>query len=165
MYNNKNYFIIIIIALIVLAGIGFYLYKKQFSKNNVKSNTDNKSNQESKTLTKEILQPNKEYYIIDQNGNPILVNKYFNNILQSENQSVLVNKEISLPPRPKLTHPNEEPEIDNVNITEKEDENVANLELTQGEIEELKKTLAQLENKQSAQITAQNEDDDNGAKF
>jgi hypothetical protein len=161
LYNNKNYFIIIIIALIVLAGIGFYLYKKQFSKTDVKSNTSS----ESKPSTKEILQPNKEYYIIDQNGNPILVNKYFNNILHSENQSVLVNKEIALPPRPKLTHPNEETEIEQVNVTEKEDENVAGLDLTQAEIEELKKTLAQLESKQSAPITAQNEDDNAGAQF
>ena len=171
LYNNKNYFIIIIVALIVLSGIGFYLYKKQLNNTLISkpTNTEPKpTNTESKS-SKEIVQPNKEYYIIDQNGNPILINKYFHNILQSEkqseNQSVLVNKEIALPPRPKLIHPNEEQEIEHVNITEKEDENVANLELTQAEIDELKKTLAQLESKQSAPITAQNENDDTGAQF
>ena len=188
--SNKTY-LYIVLAVVVLAAIGFYLYKKQLL-------GGKEEQSQKKEAPKEILQPTKEYYLVDPNGNPILVNKYFSKILQSEMQdqsqiqhqqqaqhqkqahgSIMVNNQIPLPPppsnyqvqrpvqqkqRPRLSHPGEV-EIDNVNVTEREDENVATQDLTQTEIDELRKELEKMQRKQSAPITAQNEGNDAEAEF
>ena len=187
--SNKTY-LYIVLAVVVLAAIGFYLYKKQLLGN---KSEDKKDTQNVKKEMKEILMPNKEYYLVDSNGNPVLVNKYFQKILQSEmseqthnhqqNQgSIMVNNQIPLPPppsnyqgqqasrpvqqkqRPKLSHPGEV-EIDNVNVTEREDENVATQDLTQTEIDELRKQLELMQRKQVAPITAQNDGTNDEAEF
>jgi len=185
--SNKTY-LYIVLAVVVLAAIGFYLYKKQL----LGGKEEKKEEQQKKAGAKEILQPTKEYYLVDPNGNPILVNKYFQKILQSEMQdqaqmqhqqqahgSIMVNNQIPLPPppsnyqvqrpvqqkqRPRLSHPGEV-EIDNVNVTEREDENVATQDLTQTEIDELRKQLEMMQRKQAAPITAQNEGNDAEAEF
>lgn len=183
LYNNKTY-LYIVIAVIVLAGIGFYLYKKQMLGN--KSEKKEEKEKPKQEGNKEILLPNKEYYLVDPNGNPVLVNKYFAKIMQSEmqeqsnqNNSVMLNNQIPLPPppsqvqmrqqqrpaqRPKLSHPGEE-EIEQVNITEREDDNVANQDLTQAEIDELRKQLEMMQRKQVAPITAQNDGNNDEAEF
>lgn len=187
--SNKTY-LYIVLAVVVLAAIGFYLYKKQL----LGGKEEKKEEQvQKKEGAKEILQPTKEYYLVDSNGNPILVNKYFSKILQSEMQdqaqmqhqqqahgSIMVNNQIPLPPppssyqqaqrtvqqkqRPRLSHPGEV-EIDNVDVTEREDENVATQDLTQTEIDELRKQLEMMQRKQVAPITAQNEGNDAEAEF
>lgn len=184
--NNKLY-IYIIIAIVILAFIGYYLYNTYFSK---KSNFQN-INSDKKDLDdkKHFLSPDTEYYLLDRSGNPILMNQHFNNFLHiqpdlrnnklvqesssnhaSSNNHALSNhpelskQHISYKQRPKLSHPNEDLAID-VNITENEDENIATQDLTHDEIEELKKQLDLMERKQSAPITAQNDEDGNEANF
>ena len=66
--------------------------------------------------------------------------------------------------RPRLSHPNVETN-NNVNITDNEDDNIATQDLTQDEIEGLKKQLDLMQMKQSASITAQNDEDGNEANF
>ena len=200
-YNNKTYVYIFIVVL-VLAGIGIYLYLNQLRNKDNKSTddklsddktTDNKANKSSEDK-KDLLNPEKDYYIVDPSGKTILINKYFSKILQTEmqeqeiqeqqmmqkqmiqqqmiQQPIMVNNQISMPSgqnrliqsqqipsqrsqqRPKLSHPGEEI-IPNVNLDE--DDNIANQDLTQTEIDELKKQLELMQRKQSAPITAENE--------
>jgi hypothetical protein len=176
--SNKLY-IYIIIGIIVLAVIGYYLYTKHFSKKD-KSEKQEKAQETSSTKKdleskKHILSPDTEYYLLDRSGNPILMNQYFGSFLNnSQEQSVLVNNRIVQqqenskqkvqPQRPKLTHPNEETNVD-VNITDNEDDNIATQDLTREEIEELKKQLDLMQRKQSAPITAQNDEDGEEANF
>ena len=178
--SNKLY-IYIIIAIVVLAFIGYYLYSKHFSKKDQpekfqesrETNPDKKEKEiESK---KHILSPDTEYYLLDRSGNPILMNQHFANILNTQpDQSVLVNNRMTKqqePPkqkvqqqRPKLSHPREETNIE-VNITDNEDDNIATQDLTREEIEELKKQIDLMQRKQSAPITAQNDEDGEEANF
>jgi hypothetical protein len=88
---------------------------------------------------------------------------------QMPQQPIMVNNQIGLPPpgqnrviqtqqmpaqRPKLSHPGEA-SIPDVNLDE--DDNIANQDLTQTEIDELKRQLEVMQRKQSAPITAENE--------
>ena len=221
-YNNKTYVYIFLVVL-VLAGIGIYLYLSQTSSKNSKDSKDSKDSKvkedKSSEETKDLLNPNKDYYIVDPNGKTILINKYLPKILQTEmqeedmqiqnqkmiqqqmaqqqlmqqqlmqqqmlqqeimQQPIMINNQNSLPPpsgqnrliqtqqhssqqhssqkksqqRPKLSHPGEEI-IPNVNLDE--DDNIANQDLTQTEIDELKKQLEVMQRNQSAPITAENE--------
>jgi hypothetical protein len=226
-YNNKTYVYIFIVVL-VLAGIGIYLYLNQSTSkpkdDKTKENkiVDVKAKAES-SEEKNILNPNKDYYLIDPSGKTIFINKYFSKIVQSENQenemiqeqirqqqqrikeqmmteqmmnqqpmqnqqpmnqqqmnqqpmnqqpmqqSIMVNNQNGLPPpgqnrviqtqqmpsqRPRLSHPGES-NIPDVNLDE--DDNIANQDLTQTEIDELKRQLELMQRKQSAPITAENE--------
>lgn len=235
-YNNKTYVYIFIVVL-VLAGIGIYLYLNQSTskpkddKTKENKTADVKSKEES-SEEKNILNPNKDYYLIDPSGKTIFINKYFSKIVQSENQenqliqeqirqqqqkikeqmmteqmmkeqmnqqqmnqppmnqppmhqqpmqnqqqmnqqqmqqSIMVNNQNGLPPsgqnrviqtqqmpsqRPRLSHPGES-NIPDVNLDE--DDNIANQDLTQTEIDELKRQLELMQRKQSAPITAENE--------
>jgi len=182
--SNKLY-IYIIIAIVVLAFIGYYLYTKHFSKKEKNEKSDksekNQDNDQSISLTKKeleskkhILSPDTEYYLLDRSGNPILMNHHFTNFLQhNHEQPIMVNNKITqqemLKPkvsqqRPKLTHPNEDLQ-DEVNITDNEDDNIANQDLTREEIEELKKQLSLMQRKQTAPITAENDEDGDAADF
>lgn len=180
--NNRTYLYIIAVV-IVLAGIGYYLYKTQFSKK-----PENKKSTDIETENKkEILNPNKEYYILDRRGNPILVNQYFNNMLEASQQKtkqpIMLNQsepKLEKPQpylkqqtsRPKLSHPGEDEkeETNYDNEQEKdeeynEDEDIANQDLTQDEIEELNRQLDMMQRKKSSQITAENDIDDDDEKF
>jgi len=175
---NKLY-IYIIIAIVVLAVIGYYLYTKQFSKKDTSEKQEKP--QETSSAKKEleskkhILSPDTEYYLLDRSGNPILMNQHFGSFLNnSQDQSVLINnrlvqqkdssKQQVNQQRPKLTHPNENKNVE-VNITDNEDENIATQDLTLEEIEELKKQLDLIQRKQTAPITAQNDEDGDEANF
>lgn len=178
--SNKLY-IYIIIAIVVLAFIGYYLYTKHFSKNEKTSKSDKteKSQDNDQTLKetqfkKHVLSPDTEYYLLDRSGNPVLMNQYFANFLQNNNdQSILVNNKIKpqeisttkvSQQRPKLSHPNEDSQVE-VNITDNEDDNIATQDLTREEIEELKNQLSMMQKKQSAPITAENDEDGDEANF
>jgi hypothetical protein len=229
-YNNKTYVYILVVVL-VLAGIGIYLYLNQSTNKskNDKSKDDKSKDDKSKddkakddkakddkskeevNEQKDLLNPNKDYYLVDPSGKTILVNKYFPKILQSEmqenqmvqqqiiqqqqrikdqmmqqqmmqqqmvqqqmvqqqmTQPIMVNNQIGMPSsgqnrviqtqqmpsqRPKLSHPGESA-IPDVDLDE--DDNIANQDLTQDEIDELKKQLEVMQRKQSAPITAENE--------
>jgi hypothetical protein len=173
--SNKLY-IYIIIAIVVLAFIGYYLYTKHFSKKDKPEKSQETSSVKKELESKKhILTPDTEYYLLDRSGKPILMNQHFANILQSEpEQPVLVNnrliqqqeqpKQKVQQQRPRLTHPNEETNIE-VNITDNEDDNIATQDLTREEIEELKKQLDLMQRKQTAPITAQNDEDGDEANF
>jgi len=189
----KTYLYILLVVL-VLSAIGYYLYIKNFKTKDIKKDvpTDVKTDVLSKDK-KEILNPNTEYYIIDAQGNPILVNQYFGNIVQSaaQQRAVMINPKIAVEQRPqqrpqqrvqqrseqrseqkpeqkqeqkpeqkpeqrpKLSHPGEKKQTKMV----EEDENVVNQDLTNTEIEELKKELQVMQQKRNSTVTAQNEDD------
>jgi hypothetical protein len=171
--SNKLY-IYIIIAIVVLAIIGYYLYNKHFSKKDKSEKPETNSTKKDIESKKHILSPDTEYYLLDRSGNPILMNQHFANFLHpSQEQSVLVNNKLvqhqeplkqKNQQRPKLSHPNEESNVE-VNITDNEDDNIATQDLTREEIEELKKQLDLMQRKQSAPITAQNDEDGDEANF
>ena len=60
--------------------------------------------------------------------------------------------------RPKLSHPKDK--VDNLGLSEIEDENIAALNLTNEEMAELKKQILALKKSQNKQISAQNDEDD-----
>jgi FtsZ-interacting cell division protein ZipA len=179
--NNKLY-IYIIIAIIVLALIGYYLYTKHFSKSKSEkkvekleenSNLEQKSQSEQvRENRKHILSPDTEYYLLDRNGNPVLMNQHFSHFLQGQtmtnNQTIIQRQPTSdmKQQRPKLTHPNEEKNEVELEMSENdEDENLVSQDLTLEEIQELKKQLEIMQRKQSAPITAQNDEDGDEANF
>lgn len=153
----KTYLYILLVVL-VLSAIGYYLYIKHFKTKDVKTEVTSDVSSQPK---KEILNPNTEYYIVDAHGNPILVNQYFGNMVQSaaQQRAVMINPQIPVEQksqqRPKLSHPGDKKQTKVV----EEDENVVNQDLTNTEIEELKKQLQVMQQKRSSNIIAQNEDD------
>ena len=246
--TSKKLYIYVIIAICVLAYISYYLYNKYFSnKEQIIETISNNKQLESK---KHILSPDTEYYLLDNDGNPILMNEHLNIFLQNQSeqtkqleqpkqpeQTILINNKLSQysepskqqqqtqqqqtqqqqmqkqqmqkqqmqqqqmqkqqqmqmqqqqmqqqqmqqqqlqqqqmqqqqmqqqqKQRPRLSHPNVETN-NNVNITDNEDDNIATQDLTQDEIEGLKKQLDLMQMKQSASITAQNDEDGNEANF
>jgi len=184
---------------------------KYFSKK-----TENKVKEEKKN----ILNPQNEYYIIDTNGNPIILTTYFFDIMkhnmskenpdlnqlpmpkpptqmaqlptpalpqmnlpmpamlptpqprqqkpesESESESESDSEESSSEKapvqkqRPRLSHPGETQIPDNVMLTEAEDDNIANQDLTNDEIIELKRQLDIMQKNQNYHVTAQNDEDD-----
>jgi len=60
--------------------------------------------------------------------------------------------------RPKLSHPSDK--VDNIGLSEIEDENIAALNLTNDEMIELKKQILALKKSQKQQISAQNDEDE-----
>jgi len=126
------------------------------SNNNVKMESETEEN---------IIDPNKKYYLVDQKGNPILLNDYFNGIVSHKLQQNELEREKVLrvdqqnskqKQRPKLSHPGEQ---NDVSLNDLEDENLAALNLTNEEMLELKKQLLQLQKNQKQQVTAQNDED------
>jgi hypothetical protein len=153
--SNKTYFYILIV-IIILAGIGYYLYTKHFKQDDITSN-------------KTVIDPNNEYYMVDPQGKQILINKYFSNILQAHNnpQPIMVQQPIKQPvkqPRPQLSHPGEDVPNE-VNITENEDDNILTQDLTQAEMDELTNQLKIMQKKQGSQITALNDEDGDNESF
>lgn len=223
--SNKNY-IYVLLLVIVLALIGYYLYMKYFSKKTEKKSKEDKSEEKvekvegKKEEKKNILNPQNEYYIIDPNGNPILLTPYFLDIMkhnmskenpdlnqlpmpkpptqmaqlptpslpqmnppmpamlptpqprqqksesESESDSESESEESSSEKapvqkqRPRLSHPGETQIPDNVMLTEAEDDNIANQDLTNDEIIELKRQLDIMQKNQNYHVTAQNDEDD-----
>ena len=142
----------IIVLVVVLTAIGFYLYKKYLCKGNEEKPLTNNGNE----IKKQILNPNNEYYLLDPDGNPILISPYFNDIVKMHilrNQVIIPQQ---LPERPKLIHPDETEEQEEEENNE--DDNVASQDLTNAEIEELKKQLLAMEQNQTQQILAQNDE-------
>lgn len=178
--TGKKTAIYLIILVIVLGGIGYYLYKKHFNKPEEPKKEDKPViKKEDDSGKKQILNPSNEYYILDPNGNPILISTYFNDIVklhltkqQMMQAPVMVqipmqaqektpdtdkNQRQEIKQRPKLTHPDESDENES---SEQEDDNIADQNLTNEEIEALKKELEIMERKQKAQVMAQNDEDD-----
>jgi len=205
--SNKNYIYVLVIV-IVLALIGYYLYMKYFSKKTEKKIENKKEDK------KQILNPQNEYYIIDPNGNPILLTPYFLDIMKhnmtkenpdlnqipmpklpqmaslpqpslpqpslptalptpkkqqesdsdSDSESESDNSSSDKAPvkkqKPRLSHPGESQIPENVMLTEAEDDNIANQDLTNDEIIELKRQLDIMQKNQNYQVTAQNDEDD-----
>ena len=182
--SNKLY-IYIIIGVIILAIISYYLYKKYFSKKVQDEKTQDEKTQDEKTQDektqeqlkenifvkkeidskKHILSSNIEYYLLDRAGKPIFMNQYFSNFLNGPNeQTVLINNTLNKQQRPKLIHPNEETNIEKNNL-DNEDNNITTQDLTLEEIEELKQQLDLMQKKQSASITAENDEDNEEGVF
>jgi Ca2+/Na+ antiporter len=187
--SNKLY-IYIIIGVIILAIISYYLYKKYFSKKVQDEKTQDEKTQDEKTQDektqdektqeqlkenifvkkeidskKHILSSNIEYYLLDRAGKPIYMNQYFTNFLNGPNdQTVLINNTLNKQQRPKLIHPNEETNIEK-NILDNEDNNITTQDLTLEEIEELKQQLDLMQKKQTASITAENDEDNEEGTF
>jgi hypothetical protein len=182
--SNKLY-IYIIIGVIILAIISYYLYKKYFSKKVEEEKVEEKKVEEEKTQDektqeqlkenifvkkeidskKHILSSNIEYYLLDRAGKPIYMNQYFTNFLNGPNdQTVLINNTLNKQQRPKLIHPNEETNIKE-NSLDNEDNNITTQDLTLEEIEELKQQLDLMQKKQSASITAENDEDNEEGVF
>ena len=208
MSNNMYLYILAIVA--VLAFIGYYLYLKYF--NNIKSEETLKLKPiESKKV---ILNPTQEYYLVDPNGNTILANHYFNEIvnhhfnqnevqqpqqqpqqqeqeqqqqpedidqeMQEQQQPEDIDQEMQEQPqqsevsnseensdyivqkiRPKLSHPGEHTNIpDKILLTDAEDDNLANQDLNNEEILELKRQLDLMKKNQNYKVSAQNDEDD-----
>ena len=179
--NNKLY-IYVIIGIIVLSCVGYYLYTKYILKKDInieKTVLENK---------KHILSPDTEYYLLDNSGNPILMNQHLNNFLYNKSPQVNnqlaqqsttqdqeqehdqdqeqehTNREHKKQSRPRLSHPNEDIRND-VNFTDNEDDNIATQDLTLEEIEVLKKQLDLMQQKQIRSITAQNDEDGSEGNF
>ena len=191
--SNKLY-IYIIIGIIILAISSYYLYNKYFSKkgkgkedeegNEEEADEDEEKRKEKKEeilkepeTKKHIISSGIEYYLLDHNEKPILINKYFNNLLNnSYEQSILINNKLNKQQRPKLIHPNKknisnisedddnEDNDDNDN-DDNEDNNITTQDLTREEIEELKKQLEIMQRKQNSSITAENDEDNNEGTF
>jgi hypothetical protein len=182
--SNKLY-IYIIIGVIILAIISYYLYKKYFSKKVEEEKVEEKKVEEEKTQDektqeqlkenifvkkeidskKHILSSNIEYYLLDRAGKPIYMNQYFTNFLNGPNdQTVLINNTLNKQQRPKLIHPNEETNIKE-NSLDNEDNNITTQDLTLEEIEELKQQLDLMQKKQTASITAENDEDNEEGVF
>jgi len=182
--SNKLY-IYIIIGVIILAIISYYLYKKYFSKKVEEEKVEEEKTQDEKTQDKKeqeqlkenifvkkeidskkhILSSNIEYYLLDRAGKPIYMNQYFTNFLNGPNdQTVLINNTLNKQQRPKLIHPNEETNIKE-NSLDNEDNNITTQDLTLEEIEELKQQLDLMQKKQSASITAENDEDNEEGVF
>lgn len=176
--SNKIY-IYIIIGIIILAIASYYLYIKYFykpekekpEKEELEKEEQEKEEPEKEEPEKEeepetrkhIISSDIEYYLLDSSKNPILINKYFNDLLNnSYKQSVLINDKLIKQQRPKLTHPNEENISDN---EEYEDNNITTQDLTREEIEELKNQLEIMQRKQNSSITAENEEDNDEGAF
>ena len=179
--NNKLY-IYVIIGIIVLSCVGYYLYTKYILK---KDTNIEKTVLENK---KHILSPDTEYYLLDNSGNPILMNQHLNNFLYNKSPQVNnqlaqqsttqdqdqehdqdqeqehTNREHKKQSRPRLSHPNEDIRND-VNFTDNEDDNIATQDLTLEEIEVLKKQLDLMQRKQIRSITAQNDEDGDEGNF
>jgi len=178
--NNKLY-IYIIISIVVLLCVGYYLYTKYILK---KDTNIEKNILENK---KHILSSDTEYYLLDNSGNPILMNQHLNDFLynkstqqsstqnqdydqediteqntkQSRHKSSAQSKSQS---RQQSRHSNEDTLIE-VNITDNEDDNIATQDLTLDEIKELEKQLDLMERKQTRSITAQNDQDGDEGNF
>ena len=162
--SNKIY-IYIIIGIIILAIVSYYLYIKYFYKSEKKATLEEQEKKEKeepekeeseKETKKHIISPNIEYYLLDSSKNPILIN----------NLSVLINDKLIKQQRPKLTHPNEKNMSDSENNEDNEDNednNITTQDLTREEIEELKNQLEIMQRKQNSSITAENEEDNEGA--
>lgn len=157
--ENKLYLIILGVV-IVLGAIGYYLYFKYMKGGSIKSLFGGSSPViETK---KHILNPSEEYYLLDPNGNPILISPYFNDIVRSH---ILQNQPRQ---RPQLIHPADQKQqpVQRIQQTEtqqesdNEDDNIGQQELTSAEIEELKRQLEALERSQNNNIMAQNDSDD-----
>jgi hypothetical protein len=182
--SNKLY-IYIIIGVIILAIISYYLYKKYFSKKVEEEKVEEEKTQDEKTQDKKeqeqlkenifvkkeidskkhILSSNIEYYLLDRAGKPIYMNQYFTNFLNGPNdQTVLINNTLNKQQRPKLIHPNEETNIKE-NSLDNEDNNITTQDLTLEEIEELKQQLDLMQKKQTASITAENDEDNEEGVF
>jgi len=182
--SNKLY-IYIIIGVIILAIISYYLYKKYFSKKVEEEKLEEKKVEEEKTQDKKtqeqlkenifvkkeidskkhILSSNIEYYLLDRAGKPIYMNQYFTNFLNGPNdQTVLINNTLNKQQRPKLIHPNEETNIKE-NSLDNEDNNITTQDLTLEEIEEIKQQLDLMQKKQTASITAENDEDNEEGVF
>lgn len=182
--SNKLY-IYIIIGVIILAIISYYLYKKYFSKKAQDEKVEEEKTQDEKTQDekeqeqlkenifvkkeidskKHILSSNIEYYLLDRAGKPIYMNQYFTNFLNGPNeQTVLINNTLNKQQRPKLIHPNEETNIKENNL-DNEDNNITTQDLTLEEIEELKQQLDLMQKKQTASITAENDEDNEEGAF
>jgi hypothetical protein len=125
--NNKTYLYVVLIV-IVLAIIGYYLYVKYFNMGEKKKDSkeskeskeskdskDSKEQKNSKELKelnksddskKQILNPTNEYYIIDPNGNPILVTPYFIDIMKhnmaKQNPEMQEEEEHQMPQMPQM---------------------------------------------------------------
>ena len=167
--SNKIY-IYIIIGIIILAIASYHLYIKYFYKSEKEATTEEQDKEEKeepekeepekeepeKETRKHIISPNIEYYLLDSSKNPILIN----------NLSVLINDKLIKQQRPKLTHPNEKNISDTENneeYEEYEDNNITTQNLTREEIEELKNQLEIMQRKQKSSITAENDEDNEGA--
>lgn len=153
-FTKPIFFVIVLV--IVLVAIGFYLYKKYFCKKSDEKPSTNNGNE----IKKQILNPNNEYYLLDPDGNPILISPFFNDIVKMhilKRNNVIQPQQIQ--ERPKLIHPDESEEEEQEQEENNEDENVASQDLTNAEIEELKKQLLAMEKSQSQQILAQNDDE------
>jgi hypothetical protein len=178
--NNKLY-IYIIISIVVLLCVGYYLYTKYILK---KDTNIEKNILENK---KHILSSDTEYYLLDNSGNPILMNQHLNDFLynKSTQQSSTQNQDYDQEDiteqntkqfrhkssaqsksqsRQQSRHSNEDTLIE-VNITDNEDDNIATQDLTLDEIKELEKQLDLMERKQTRSITAQNDQDGDEDNF
>ena len=178
--SNKLY-IYIIIGIIILDIASYYLYIKYFSKNKKEEQKEleeiEEKNERDEILKepetkKHIISSDIEYYLLDHTGNPIFINKYFNNFLNnSREQSVLINNNLIKQKRPKLIHPNQENFSDNQDNQDNqdnediEDTNITNQDLTREEIEELKKQLELMQRKKNSSITAENDEDNEEGTF
>jgi Ca2+/Na+ antiporter len=154
--SNKIY-IYIIIGIIILAIVSYYLYIKYFYKSEKEVEPEIELEPEpepepelepelEKERKKHIISPDIEYYLLDSSKNPILIH----------------NPAISFK-RPKLTHPNEENISDNEDNEDYEDNNITNQDLTRDEIEDLENQLEIMQKKQNTSITAENDEDNEGA--
>jgi hypothetical protein len=119
----KTYLYILLVVL-VLSAIGYYLYIKHFKTKDVKTDVSTQPK-------KEILNPNTEYYIVDAQGNPILVNQYFGNMVQSaaQQRAVMINPQIPVQQVPVEQKPQQRPKLSHTgdkkqNKVVEEDENV-----------------------------------------
>jgi hypothetical protein len=188
-FNRNRNLILIFIGVVILIIGGYYLYDKYikdsledfelFPKKSIVSfDTDiNTCHGDECTLQKQeptnILTPDKEYYIVGPDGKSILVNKYFNNIIQSnyaeqnnrvENNRVenkqVENKRVE---NKRVENKRVEQNIeDNIEDTV-QDDNVSKQELTMEEIEELKRQLEIMQ--KNSQISGLEDDDDNNEAF
>ena len=171
--SNKLY-IYIIIGVIILAIGSYYLYIKYFSKNvkqvekqgekQGEKQVEKQSEKQVQDYKKHFISSDIEYYLLDNTGNPILINQYINDLNNSYNKSLLINNKIKQE-RPKLTHPNEEIKENMINNDDNEDNNITNQDLTHEEIEELKKQLELMQMKQNYAITAENDEENEDATF
>ena len=150
--SNKIY-IYIIIGIIILAIVSYYLYIKYFYKSEKELEPEIELEPEpelepelEQERKKHIISPDIEYYLLDSSKNPILID----------------NPAISFK-RPKLTHPNEKNISDNEDNEDYEDNNITNQDLTRDEIEDLENQLEIMQKKQNTSITAENDEDNEGA--